>query len=302
MKKNKINLQHFDIDLTIPQDGANNPAGVVVIEEFISETFVDEILIPGVTVSPVNFAKNGKYIFREIIGGAAAITPLCDTASGSLSSVITHHFEIDKKASAVLKGCYLTNISDIYWDKALWEETKLQIKLAMNTHFKSVLKSNNVPFNNAPVVLDATNTLDEVLRMQEQYRRLNGRPATYIIADFSIETNIKRQAKVLPNNGQLGLIANVDVYQNISFVYADFSAATETNIMYMGRADYNAFGLVNPNETSVLPELHEAPVDGFIVRKSETWSEIERTVGIHLPFGLKILKPNFVMSYPKVTV
>lgn len=293
-------LKFHDITVTVGQDGANNPEGVVFIEEFITETFVDEILIPGLTVSQVNFAKNGKYIFREILGGEAGITDLCATGTGELSNVQTHYFPINKKATAVLKGCNLTNISDIYWDSALWAETKLQIKLALNNYFKTMLNTTNVTFNNAPVKLTEINTLDEVLRTQEAYRRLNGRRATFIIADYSVETNIKREAKKLPNDGQLGLITNVDVYQDIAFLYTDLSNAANKNIFYMGRADYNAFGLVDPNTSSILPELNESPVEGFIIRKSENALDIERTVGVHLPFGLKILKPNFVMAYPKV--
>lgn len=281
------------INYVSPQDGNNNPMGLNFTKMYLAETMMDGIVIPGVTVSQVRFTKQGKAFYHELTGEAKT-SELCASSRATNTNTILREIVIDKKISFDFAGCYLSNITDIEHDRALYELSKESMGAQLEENLLTLLDTSNTP-TTATATLTADNVLTQILAAKEEYRRDTKKRPNVIIADYSIETIIKSNALVASNNVTASLQTNADMYDGMVIVYADLSAYTAKFFMYSYERVVQAF--VNPDENSIIPGLSEEVVDGAIIRRTELNNEINRISTLHLPFGNSVLNPLYVRAY-----
>lgn len=280
----------------INQDAANNPNGFSILETYLYETLSRGILIPGVTVDRIVFTKQGQAFVNELTGEAQT-TALCDaTTTDNKLAVIPYEIAIDQKASFPFTGCFLSNLTDLFFDNALYDLSQDAILVQLEQALLNLLDNNNTPVT-GQVALTASNILPEINKAKEEYNRALNKAPTVIIADYSISTLIKNNALVSTNERVAGMLDNVDKYDGMIIIYTDLTAYGTKFFMY--RYERVKMAFVNPNEASRIPELDEVVVDGAIIRKTEDANHINRTSTMHIPFGVAVFNPLYVRSYSK---
>lgn len=285
--------------ITVPQDASNNPMGINPLKMFLLELKSTGIFIPGVTVDKITFTKQGKAYAYEVAGAGQDIG-LCDEiATVTAPTSVKHEITIDRAATFTFVGCYLTNFTEIWYDQALRQVALDAIRSQLEARLITTLDTNSTAYA-APVALTKNNILEELLNTQRAFKRTNNTMPTTVIADYDVEVFIKAGAIIAPNSNTSNLVANADSFSGLTIVYDNLTDRGVTDIFYMYRWDRVKSAFVNPDQRSVIPGMDEIPVDGMIIRKSETSRKIERETTMFMPYGMKVFNALSVTSYARI--